>query len=106
MDALNPHDGEGVSFLQVTKKVLSADEQRFQRVKADLMVEMRDSFENALYDQAANMFLPMILQHPYFSPTEQYKHLKDMEFADLVGFRRDFFRDIHYSTFFAGNIAK
>lgn len=26
LDALNPHDGEGVSFLQVTKKVLSADE--------------------------------------------------------------------------------
>lgn len=67
---------------------------------------MRDSFEDVLYQQAVDLYLPMVMQHPFFGPAEQFKQLKSVNFADLESFRNDFFKDIHYSMFFAGNIGK
>ena len=75
-------------------------------MKEQLLVEMKDSYEDALYVQALHLYLPMIMQHPFYGPGEQYKQLKAINFAALNEFRNDFFKDIHYSLFFAGNINK
>ncbi|CAK74950.1 unnamed protein product (macronuclear) [Paramecium tetraurelia] len=95
---MNPFRDKSKSFLELTES------KRFEIAKQSLLLSIKNMYQDTLFEQAIQIYLPQLLQKDSHDPAKVMEQIDQITQQEMLKDVRDIMNNVQYSSLFIGNI--
>ncbi|CAD8053672.1 unnamed protein product [Paramecium sonneborni] len=95
---LNPFREKSKSFLELNQQ------KRFEIAKQSLLLSIKNMYQDNLFEQAIEIYLPQLLQKDSHNPKKVIEQINQISQQEMFQDVRDIMNNVQYSSLFIGNI--
>ncbi|CAD8138831.1 unnamed protein product [Paramecium octaurelia] len=95
---LNPFRDKSKSFVELTES------KRFEIAKQSLLLSIKNMYQDNLFEQAIQIYLPQLLQKDSHDPAKVIEEIDQITQSEMLKDVRDIMNNVQYSSLFIGNI--